>query len=203
VRDVVSQRLLAPLADDRLFELMVGFRLIDSFEHLGYRAHLPLLPVRGRPFAELVGGRRLTLWWQRPVWHVAPELRHSSSYSAALRAARLSQSALRPDFVLRSVDPKRLLLVEVKHTETDELTSDRRAIFDALAYLDDGKAVFHDLPTPHALAVGWGSRADATPDRVVVASFDILPDALETVLRAWDLIDGSEHDGEPRSAFTS
>ena len=137
------------------------------------------------PLARLRRDREeVELWWQRPLWEFT-EGRFLGRYAEALRAASLSTSHLRPDFVLIAKRPAHCLLVEVKLTQRDEYSPDRRGIVDALAYLQDADQALTGFPEPHALVIAWNSKAAPAPARVVVANQDEIELAMTMILDTW------------------
>jgi hypothetical protein len=124
------------------------------------------------------------MWWQRSIWGVLGD-KHLSRYRSALVASRMPPGALRPDFLLLSEFPPRLLIVEVKQTEVEGAKPERRGLLEAMAYLHDAGVRISSFPEPKALVIGW--NADATPgfNRIVVTSQDKIPEAVSLILDAW------------------
>jgi hypothetical protein len=183
IREVVG--LLVPDTDDRLFELMVGFQLIESAAHLGWQPRLALIPGSVTPFAQLEGSASLELYWQRPLWGIHAA-RNQSQYRQVREMAGLRRSLLRPDFLLRSSDGRFVLPIEVKHTTSEGLAPDHAGIVDALAYLQDAGDVLQSQPKPHALVIAWGTKA--TPNcnsRVAVGNLTSISSALDEILHRW------------------
>lgn len=186
--EVVSRRLLSPAADADVFELLVGFRLLEQFEQRGFSVDFAgLLPDGGRSFARIQSERlRLTMWWQRSPWLLPAWSESNSTYGAVLDAAGLSLSRLRPDFVVEVTSPRaHVVLVEVKHTTREGSTPDRAGITDALAYLRDAQEPFEGAPEPHVVVVAQNSAASPVNRDVVVAGPDRLPDVVNLLLAAW------------------
>jgi len=94
-------------------------------------------------------------------------------------------AGIRPDFILFSNTPPRALLVEVKLTEREEYTPDRRGIVDALAYLHDAQEALQSFPAPRALVVAWNSDANPAAASVVVANQAGVSDAIARILGQW------------------
>jgi hypothetical protein len=187
VRSVIESRLLGPTEVDRLFELYVGFEIVDGLTDLGYSAtRLRLIPGKDAPFATMeLGGGRLELWWQRPIWIFYPALSEESEYRRTLVEVGLSSSSLRPDFVLLDSDRERIVAIEVKYSAVDEHSADRRGIQDALLYLSDANAVFEDKPLPHALVASWNTSATLQAGRVLVCSRETVRMAVTQIVNSW------------------
>jgi hypothetical protein len=182
----MKTQLLTPATEDRLFELMVGFSLVDALCARGFRERrVWLVGDPGFPFAELINeGQRLRVYWQRAVGQLVPELPVESFFSSVLRAAQMSASSLRPDFVILRDEPFSVLMVEVKHT-LNQKTSERRGIVEMLAYLKDCEEVLSGLPRPVGLVVAWGATGRPSLNDVMVADFPDIPAAVDTMLLGW------------------
>jgi hypothetical protein len=186
-REVIERRLLAPATRDRLFELSVGFSLIDALASSGFRERRTrLLPASAIPFRILTRGTtQITIWWQRPVWSVLGLDSRKGAYGQVLRSANMSHSSLRPDFTVHAEPGGCVLVVEVKLTEREGETRDRVGIRDALGYLHDLGPALDEVPEPHALVVAW--NADGTPGqgKILVCDQDAIGDAVAAALRSW------------------
>jgi hypothetical protein len=187
VREVIEEQLLGPSQTSTLFELFVGFGIVDALVEAGFEeAPGRLFPNRLVPFARLTrGSQAIEAYWQRSLWSVsglAPEGR----YAEVLDAARMDRSALRPDFVIRSRNPDRLATVEVKLTEAEDgSTPERRGIQDALVYAHDAESLLEGLPQPHGLVIAWNATGRPAPGRIVVAGQAGIADAIGVLLDAW------------------
>jgi hypothetical protein len=186
IRDVIS-RVLSPQRPDVLFELFVGFKVLDALVGHGLRlTRLRPVPGRRMPFAKFISadGDEYELWWHRAIW-VSHADKSFSAYADVLRAARLRTSPLIPDFLLVRRPSLRVLMIEVKLTEQETGTPDRRGIQDALGYVKDAERFLLRVPEPHALVVAWNSAATPTEHRIVVSSEARVQEALEVVLGTW------------------
>jgi hypothetical protein len=186
IREVIQERLLPPSQASRLFELFVGFRLLDALSDAGFvEDGVRLLPNSAIPLARLRRGpASLEVYWQRPLWAVA-DVPDKGRYREALEDAGLGLSPLRPDFVLRMRNPDRLAFVEVKLSVIDKTRPDRRGILDALLYAHDAEALFAGLPHPHGLVVAWNALGRPASGRFVVADQSRIGDATNELLSAW------------------
>lgn len=189
VAEVVQRQLLAPAKDADLFELLVGFRLLDLFQSRGLTVQFGgLIPDRGHSFATVSGDQLdLAVWWQRSPWGILPSWSgYSSTYHDVLDAARMTRSTLRPDFLLDVVRPRpETLLVETKHTSREGVAPDRAGVFDALAYLRDGQQRLINATAPHALVVAQNSDARPALREVMVSGPDSLADVVDLLLDVW------------------
>jgi hypothetical protein len=187
LREVISSQLLAPSEIDRLFELFVGFELIDGLIEAGFQESVVrLIPGKRVPLSRLRrGSQELEVWWQTPIWRFFPGLRDTSAYRQALEQAGLQYAPLRPDFVVVDAARRSALIVEVKFTSLDDRSPDRRGVQDALMYLRDAMAVVEELPLPHALVAAWNSRAVPRPHRVVVCDQETVRDGIRLVVDSW------------------
>jgi hypothetical protein len=188
VEAAVAGRLLAPAQNEVLFELMVGFGLVDALKAVGYRdERLRLVGTAAVPFAQLVRhGDRLWLWWQRSLWQLPIGVGRTGRFHAVLDAAGMIRSSLRPDFLLVGEHPPRVLIVEVKHTEGADTTPERVGIREALAYIHDAASILQPLPEPHALVVAWDATGRPAAAPVVVSDQDRIREAIEVVLGQWN-----------------
>jgi hypothetical protein len=184
LRATINSQVLAPLTDDRLFELMVGFDLVEAFVEQGFRQDVDLVEP-GVPFARFRWPYPVEIYWQRSPWRIFPSERAHSRYRQTLRSARMPVAALRPDFFLVVGTERRPMIVEVKQTTREGSRPERRGILDAMAYLHDAQDVVARVDKPHALVVAWNARATPALDEIVVASQDTLKNAVELLLAAW------------------
>jgi hypothetical protein len=187
LREVLGARLLAPASDDRLFELLVGFRIVETLEKIGYMAgRLHILPTANVPFARLrKGSSEIELWWQRPIWALDHTIESSGRYHQTLLQAGMRKSSLRPDFVLFQPSPRRHLLIEAKQTSLAGISAERRGITEALAYVHDAELLFADHPEPHALVVAWNATGQPGDAAVMVCDETGVPASIERTLRRW------------------
>lgn len=186
VTRALSSATLVPSKDDRLFELMVGFAILDHLDNGPSHPSLHLLPDRSGVVATIPGDPGLRMYWQRSPWAVLKAVDPMSTYHQVLKQARLRQSSLRPDLVITTRKRNHLLMVECKHTAVGDTTADRAGITDALAYLHDTQHLLKSLMGPKALVVAWGSEATpSTKSDVVVSNHEDVGVAIDLVLQAW------------------
>jgi hypothetical protein len=168
---VVERQLLAPSSDDALFELQVGFRVLEQLEARGFRqlAHSVIEPGTGGPLASMRrGSEEVRLWWQRSVFRfIGPD---SGLYAESLFLAGLPTAPLRPDLVLEFPEVGRVVLFEIKHSRLEGSPASE-GVRDALLYLMDARAHFDGQPTPHAAVVATGAPdSRLVGQRVLVGS---------------------------------
>jgi hypothetical protein len=184
LQSVITGQLLAPASNDTLFEMLAGFELVDGLIAQGYEQQFELITEEQVPFAVLHGPLQLTLWWQRSIWRVLGD-KSLSRYRSALQASHMPLGTLRPDFLLVSESPARLLIVEVKQTEVEGAKPERRGVLEAMAYLHDAGSRIDAYPSPAALVIGWNADASPGLDRIVVTSQNEIENAVAMVLDAW------------------
>jgi hypothetical protein len=180
--EILSSQVFAPQDDDDLFELLVGFGLVDRLIEHGYTMQR-LSTVAGAvlPMARLRKGEdQIEVWWQRAVWTVVGG---SGRLSEVLEKARMPQAPWRPDFIISRTRPAMTVLVEVKLTSRD-VSRERDGLRDMFAYLFDATSHFTGKPFPHGIVVAWDAGARPASERVVIASQDTLGEALDIVLAA-------------------
>jgi hypothetical protein len=182
---ILTSAVLAPAENSALFELLVGFRIVD---HLLARQfvvrRLQAMPNRGVPFAVLSRqDQTVTVWRQRGLGSVLDLGPGHSLYSTIRSAHGLRGSALIPDYVMEFDNPQRVLPIEVKLAELEGVAHLRTGLVEALAFIKDFEVVFARQPLPHALVVAWD--VDARPAQgqsVMIASQVALPEALDKLL---------------------
>lgn len=191
IREVIQERLLLPTQTSRLFELFVGFRLVDAFAAVGFQeTQHRLVPNKKVPFARLRrGAEELEIYWQRSLWAVA-DGGGSGRWDMALAAANMGNSKLRPDFVVKASNPSRLAFVEVKLTEAKKGTRDRSGLQDAFAYAYDAESLLAPYPEPHGLVVAWNAEGRPGPGKFVVASQEEVALAVKAMLGQWAAASG-------------
>jgi hypothetical protein len=185
---LLESQFLAPDRDSALFELQVGFDVLDALHELGFSSHGPatLLPGGQAPFASMQGrAGKATIWWQKPAWVLAPDSAADSVWAGILEANGLSRHPLRPDFVVDLPQAKRRLIVEVKLTSLESGSPERNGLRDVIAYLADAAELFNDYPHPHALVAAWNATGHPTNpgNRVQVANQHRIKAALLAALR--------------------
>lgn len=184
VRAIVNARILAPLTDDRLFELLVGFRITKALRDLGFVERWDLIES-GSQFAVLDGPVRILMYWQRHTWGVYPAKGHTSHYRQILDAAAMQRGSLRPDFLLVAGLERRPLFVEVKQTRRDDQGPERAGVAEMLAYLRDADHLIADWPPPYGLVVGWNASGTPALAEVIVSDQNSVKSAVALVVSAW------------------
>lgn len=167
LRRLFDDVVLTPAEDDRLFELQVGFAIVEAFTKVSWTLEL-LQVIAGAklPFAVLKkGDSEIRVWHQRSLGSLGI-IPGSSRYSEYRVANRLKASSLLPDFVIE-LPGNRTVLVEVKLTTRLTTAHVRQGISDAMAYLHDWPALTVANETPHALVVAWGTEAVPSLDSPV------------------------------------
>jgi hypothetical protein len=170
---LVADRLLRPDRYYRLFELYVGFSIVDSLVERGYALQgLQAIDAHDAPFARLVSdSNNVVVWQQRSLARVCGLPPRNSVYRRVRVANGLTASQLRPDFLIVSDAPDRVVPVEVKLTVTEGRGQVRSGIVEALGYLMDWQPVFDAMDEPHALVVAWDANSyPASGGSIVVAS---------------------------------
>lgn len=176
VESVVAQQLLVPASNDVLFELQVGFSLIDALLQKGFeRQDSPRLLAPGRPKIPLATLHSslhgmVEVWWQRAIWSLGGMPTAKGKLRQILADAQMSQQSFRPDFIVNFVDANRPVLFEVKLTSVLERANEREGVLEALAYLHDAEIVVSKLPLPRAAVIAW--NASGTPARSLVSVGD-------------------------------
>lgn len=184
--ELLESQFLAPAQESSLFELQVGFAILDVLESCGFviEPPLPLIPGGTAPFATLRrGDATAVVYWQRSAWVLAPKAVKSGEWWKVLEANKLSKQPLRPDFIVEMPEMAQRFLVEVKLTGLVDRSPDRDGIRDALAYLVDAKQLFQDYPLPHALVVAWNSSAvELRESAIRIVSQTTLRSTLESII---------------------
>lgn len=182
---ILGSSVLAPVDDETLYELLVGFRLLDALEGMDcVEAHTPLRGLAGAPFAELAHPTMGTIRILREtgVFELAAYRDDASRFRETLESAGMRRSSLRPDFLIE-FEYRPCLVVEVKHTSRDGKTRDRDGIRDALAYLKDAEVVFAAFAGVSALVVAFASEGKpAAGAHIVVCDENRVDDALRIAL---------------------
>jgi hypothetical protein len=164
VTALFSEVVLAPASNADLFELKVGFDVVDGLVGQGFRLErLQAIAENPQPFAELTrGDNRIVVWYQKALGRIPNLALGSSVYGEVRKANGLRTASLRPDFVLVDHAANRIVLLEVKLKESTESGQPHvsRGIADAFAYLHDYPQLAGQ-PTPRVVVVGWG--ATSTP----------------------------------------
>ena len=161
VARLLDEVVTAPASDDRIFELQVGFRLVEELIGAGWTLEL-LQAVAGSrlPFARLAKDEASLVIWQQRALSTLPLQVGQSRYSEYRRLNGLSSSGLIPDYVIEHQE--RVMLLEVKLTTRDTLrgASDhvKAGLIDVMAYLHD-YPIITEGPLPRAVVVAWGTAA--------------------------------------------
>jgi hypothetical protein len=183
IRSLLTDVVLSPSTDDRLFELVVGFGLVSAFKGRGFVVDsIQAIAGRKEPFAALSkDGNRLSIWYQRSPSQVSTLPPEPSAYRQIRIENGLKPSSLRPDFILHDALTDRVVAVEVKLSASDGCNQVRTGITDALAYIKDRPDLFDSESTPGAVVVAWNAQSEPSPhSRVMVCSQDqisAIPDA--------------------------
>jgi hypothetical protein len=169
VRQVVEEHLLAPANDATLFELLTGCRIVRELERLGLVVVGASLiePGAGSPLARLQhGSDEVQVWWQRGTLRFVNL--DEGLYAQALKDSGFNAPALRPDFILKFRPSGRVVLVEVKYTESED-SPVHSGVKDVLLYLMDARSFFDNQPLPHALVVAKGAGNGRAEGRVLIS----------------------------------
>ncbi len=198
VRAVLEERVLAPADASDIFELLVGYRIVDALRARGFgELRSPTLRTDDLrlPLSRLASAQlgRVDVWWDQSVWRV---LGGSAVQASVLRrvldAAKMSPAAFRPDLTLHFRDLRRIFVIEVKATGK-LVARERDGIREALAYLKDGEALFAGHAEPHAMVVAWNATGapwaeGATGAPVVVADQDHIAEGVDRLLSAASVV---------------
>lgn len=185
VIEVMDRKLLAPDQADKIFELQVGFRIIDrlrqkGFEPLGKRliggAGVPLFEGRHSD------GRTVLVAWQTAIWTLFGPRPDTAIYSATRRDAGMAPGYFLPDLIVTLDNPARRLFIEVKLTEGEARAAEGQGISEMLAYIFDAESVLADVEPPHGLVVAWNSSGRPARSRVMVGGQDDIGQAIEILL---------------------
>lgn len=188
IRQLLRDVVLEPSSNDRLFELLVGFRLVDELVANGWAlSSLQAIAGSRDPFAVLAReGNQVNIWDQRAPASIPDVPEGPSTYKMILQLNGLHSASLRPDFVVRD-QTGRMLVIEVKLSESDGRGQVRNGITDAMAYLMDRPDLYEHQPLPHAAVVCWDARSIPNPQsRVMVCSQQHVSD-IATVVQSWSI----------------
>lgn len=185
LKRLLGRSVLAPVTDDKLYELLVGFRLIDAFEENGYHERRDnIRGLAGVPFSVLEDscGDVVSIWKEASVFDLREASSFGSVFAETLYLAGVPRSSLRPDFLVE-FETRPCLIVEVKHTLRTGKTRDRDGIRDAMAYLKDAEDLEPDFNGARALVVAYGTPAKPHPSaEIMVADEDGVSMAVKHVL---------------------
>lgn len=192
IRQLLRDVVLEPSSNDRLFELLVGFRLVDELVANGWTlSSLQAIAGSRDPFAVLArDGHQVNVWDQRAPASIPGVPPGPSTYKTIRELNGLRSASLRPDFVVRD-RTGRMLVIEVKLSESDGRGQVRNGITDAMAYLMDRPDLYEHQSLPHAAVVCWDARSIPNPEsRVMVCSQYRVSD-IAAVVRSWAASDTS------------
>lgn len=175
VAETLAERFFAP-APDRLFELLIGFRLARAFADHGWE-QIPVVRLLGprAPIARLrKNGASLDIWWQRSAF-ATKAAKAAGLEAGELDVVRVSSGArvgpYRPDLILEheSVAGRRAISIgEVKLTHDPGVTAEARGIQESFAYLYDAQKLGAVVPI-RAFVVAWNANGRPAPGRVAVS----------------------------------
>lgn len=186
IRKLLREVVLEPSTNDRLFELLVGFSLVDELIARGWTlSSLQAIAGRRDPFAVLErDDHQVIVWYQRAPGSIPHVPEGPSTYRTIRELNGLKPASLRPDFVVRD-ETGRILVIEVKLSESDGRGQVRNGITDAMAYLMDRPDLYQNQSLPHAAVVCWDAQGVPDPgSTVMVCSQDRIRDIGE-VLQSW------------------
>lgn len=187
--EVLQEQAFAPHTDDRLFELEIGFDLVQAIEDLGFSPHPGLLDSK-TPFATLTTDKRTaTLWWDKALVSTSGGILGSPSrYMDLLDDAQLTGNPLRPDFIVGLTNPDRYLIVEIKlYTAEERESGDHAArigLRETLAYLADINGALDHQQGPVGLVVSWDtSGKPETSSRIMISDQHHIVQAMDAWMR--------------------
>jgi hypothetical protein len=186
--EVLSRHAISPSRSDTLFELVVGFEIVDALIASGFSDRPGRLIPGPAPLARLEkGDQRATLWWQKSVWSARQaSSSKTSAFQRILREAGLVPSRLRPDFVLVVGPPERILFFEVKLSLVGAAV-DRDGVRDGLAYLYDASEELAGFPTPYGVVVAWDSQGlPSLSSELLLVGQNRVKEAVALALQRWD-----------------
>lgn len=187
---VILAELLLP-RPDVLFELEVGFRVVDALIERGFVSVGETVLIDGGPvpLATLDSPThgQAKVWWQRSLREIVgtpvSSFKRDTEVVAGMRPA-----ALLPDVVLVLDEGKRVFLLEVKHTIKAGPADERRGLVEVMAYLFDTPEVFGSASSPHAAVVAWNATgsprrcSDSTWPRVLIGDQKEVGEIVDAVL---------------------
>lgn len=188
--DAVSTRLFAPDVD-RMFELIVAFRLVRAFQERGWelRPASGLLGAR-TPVGELTrDGDTLRLFWQTSVWDTESARATGHRSGALLEVAEASGSRIRryrPDLLveyLPAVGRRRICIGEVKLTSLTGSRAEANGVLECFGYLRDAQNLDAAGVDLRGFVVAWNATGRPANEVVAIASQNEIG-ALASVLAA-------------------
>ena len=185
VTEVLAERLLVPDKHYKIFELQVGFRIVDYLRDLGFTSSKKRL--LGDTGAALFAGRHkdgrtALVTWQRSTWGVFPPRPASAIYGVTRAAAKMESGSYVPDVIVKLDHPPRRLLVEAKLTQGDGPAAESQGITEMLAYLYDAESILEGIEPPHGLVVAWNSSGTPAKSKIMVSNQDDVEQAMDILL---------------------
>ena len=189
IEDILGEHIFHPDSSGTLFELQIALGAMGALEDLGF---LPvdvfsLIPGTNAPLGVYtLDGFDLVLWWQRSPWTVIRLPASAGEWGSALASNHLSYSALLPDLLVYSPSDKRLLLIEIKLSQSDSgLSRERDALRDLLAYSRDLSDTWSG--SIQFLAIAWNAAGQpAEPDQdFLVGSHESAGHRIRDVVGHW------------------
>jgi hypothetical protein len=189
IENVLGENLFHPDSSGTLFELQVALSAMDALEASGF---LPvdvfsLIPGTNAPLGVFTrDGFDIALWWQRSPWKVIGLPASDGEWGSILASNNLSYSALLPDLLVYSPSDERLLLIEIKLSQSDSgLSRERDALRDLLAYSKDLAHCW--AGSIQYLAVAWnaGGRPMENDQDFLVSSKSLAGQTIKDILEQW------------------
>jgi hypothetical protein len=187
--DVVGPEIFRPNADSKIFELQVAVEAMRSLEDEGFDLIGPvsLLPNSASPLGSFRRGELdVHLWWQRNAWDVIGVRGVKGTWGKLLRANQLSVDPLLPDLILHAPSKRRLLVIEVKLTQSDRgIATEREGLRDLLAYSADLQGCWGG--TVQYLAVGWNAAGswNSREQKFLVSPQDRIRSTIGNIVESW------------------
>ena len=179
--EAVSDRYFAPNAD-RVFELLVAFRLARRLENHGW-VQEPVSGLLGArtPVAIMQKeARTLRIFWQTSVWDTETASLNKVTAGALHRIAKGAHSRIqryRPDVLVEilEADGTRVLMIgEVKLTAVAGSAAEARGVLECLGYLRDAQ-VLQEAGVPlRGFVVAWNASGRPAPGLVAISDQDHL-----------------------------
>lgn len=158
----LGERVLAPLADDALYELWAVLGAAAALDEAGWSLRTAgLVGQEAAPFTYVAGDGGATA--RLYVGRTPPGWRGRSRYRAIFERYGLAGSTRRPDLIveLRRGRERRHLLVEVKRTRDGGYIAD--SVYKALGYLADFAEVFEGQQGTRGLLLLWDKPTAPAP----------------------------------------
>jgi hypothetical protein len=187
LREVLNERVLAPLSRDTLYELWTLFTSAEKIQESGWKLVRFSLIGGGREFKATFekNGDTLRLYYQK----LPPPMAQASRYCSLMSKYGLGDSHRRPDLVL-AVTPMgkepSYLIVEVKRTRSRTYTAD--GVYKLIGYLADFQDTLPESQATRGILVVWSGlayRSQFEGDSIVMAGHATYPDALRDALKQW------------------